>query len=66
MVTEQVEHELQVKLEVIFLRWHVIFSIFFVMLGPVRVGDPLTLIIYMRSKYGERKIYKEVVHKYVV
>lgn len=21
--------------------------------GPVRVGDPLTLIIYMRSKYGE-------------
>lgn len=20
--------------------------------GPVRVGDPLTLIIYMRSKYG--------------
>jgi hypothetical protein len=22
--------------------------------GPVRVGDPLTLIIYMRSKYGER------------
>lgn len=21
--------------------------------GPVRVGDPLTLIIYMRSKYGK-------------
>ena len=21
--------------------------------GPVRVGDPLTLIIYMRSQYGE-------------
>lgn len=25
--------------------------------GPVRVGDPLTLIIYMRSKYG--KIVKD-------
>lgn len=25
-------------------------------IGPVRVGDPLTLIIYMRSKYG--KIWK--------
>lgn len=25
--------------------------------GPVRVGDPLTLIIYMRSKYGKcRKV----------
>lgn len=23
--------------------------------GPVRVGDPLTLMIYMRSKYGESK-----------
>jgi hypothetical protein len=22
--------------------------------GPVRVGDPLTLLIYMRSKYGEQ------------
>lgn len=21
--------------------------------GPVRVGDPLTLMIYMRSKYGK-------------
>ena len=24
--------------------------------GPVRVGDPLTLIIYMRSKYGTRRV----------
>lgn len=24
--------------------------------GPVRVGDPLTLIIYMRSKYGNKII----------
>lgn len=23
--------------------------------GPVRVGDPLTLIIYMRSKYGKSR-----------
>lgn len=27
-------------------------DIFIHLLGPVRVGDPLTLIIYMRSKYG--------------
>lgn len=25
--------------------------------GPVRVGDPLTLIIYMRSKYGKYENY---------
>lgn len=25
--------------------------------GPVRVGDPLTLIIYMRSKYGRLYIF---------
>lgn len=25
--------------------------------GPVRVGDPLTLIIYMRSKYGLNDYY---------
>lgn len=25
--------------------------------GPVRVGDPLTLIIYMRSKYGDNSLF---------
>lgn len=29
--------------------------------GPVRVGDPLTLIIYMRSKYGESFVASLVV-----
>lgn len=29
--------------------------------GPVRVGDPLTLIIYMRSKYGKFKRKKETI-----
>lgn len=28
--------------------------------GPVRVGDPLTLIIYMRSKYGKQSIYEDI------
>jgi len=27
--------------------------------GPVRVGDPLTLLIYMRSKYGEQDLLLE-------
>lgn len=27
--------------------------------GPVRVGDPLTLIIYMRSKYGKLTQYQK-------
>jgi hypothetical protein len=31
--------------------------------GPVRVGDPLTLIIYMRSKYGKPKMSKFQVFK---
>lgn len=26
--------------------------------GPVRVGDPLTLIIYMRSKYGDLEYFE--------
>lgn len=32
--------------------------------GPVRVGDPLTLIIYMRSKYGEipKKFHNNLTH----
>lgn len=42
--------------------------------GPVRVGDPLTLIIYMRSKYGnyyssstfrELPYDKSIYHKYL-
>lgn len=32
--------------------------------GPVRVGDPLTLIIYMRSKYGKKKEKQRGKHRY--
>lgn len=50
MVMEQVEQESQVNNQKYFFYFSKI--ILLINLGPVRVGDPLTLIIYMRSKYG--------------
>ena len=54
MVMEQVEHVSLVILKIMkSLRKWVFIPKTFYNAGPVRVGDPLTLIIYMRSKYGK-------------
>lgn len=53
MVMEQVEH---VSLVILYKLWNLCEKFkqkHFSNSGPVRVGDPLTLIIYMRSKYGK-------------